>query len=111
MTHETPLRPAGLYGASKIWGEAIARHYADAYGLSAICVRIGRVRAEDRPTAAREFSVFCSQRDVVRMLELCIAAPAALKFDIFYCPELKMTEQTGVHRRSSFKHGGRRCVQ
>ena len=55
MTHETPLRPAGLYGASKIWGEAIARHYADAYGLSAICVRIGRVRAEDRPTAAREF--------------------------------------------------------
>jgi len=84
MTHETPPRPSGLYGASKIWGEAIARHYADAYGLSAICVRIGRVRAEDRPTSAREFSVFCSQRDVVRMLELCIAAPAALKFDIFY---------------------------
>jgi len=84
MTHETPLRAAGLYGASKIWGEAIARHYADAYGLSAICVRIGRVRAEDRPTSAREFSVFCSQRDVVRMLELCIAAPAALKFDTFY---------------------------
>jgi nucleoside-diphosphate-sugar epimerase len=84
MTHETPTRPAGLYGASKIWGEAIARHYADAYGLSALCVRIGRVRAEDRPSSPREFSVFCSQRDVVRMLELCIAAPAALTFDIFY---------------------------
>jgi len=84
MTHETPMRPAGLYGASKIWGEAIARHYADAYGLSALCVRIGRVRAEDRPTSPREFSVFCSQRDVVRMLELCIEAPATLTFDIFY---------------------------
>jgi len=84
MTHETPLRPAGLYGASKIWGEAIARHFADAYGLSAICVRIGRVLAADRPTSAREFSVFCSQRDVVRMLELCIAAPPTLTFDIFY---------------------------
>jgi len=47
-------------------------------------VRIGRVRAEDRPTSAREFSVFCSQRDVVRMIELCIAAPATLTFDIFY---------------------------
>ena len=57
MTHEMPLRPAGLYGASKIWGEAIARHYSDAHGLSAICVR---------------------------MLELCIAAPATLGFDIFY---------------------------
>jgi len=84
MTHEMPLRPAGLYGASKIWGEALARHYADTYDLSAICVRIGRVRAEDRPVSAREFSVFCSQRDVVRMLELCIAAPATLKFDVFY---------------------------
>src|SRR5499426_1195238 len=73
MTHEMPLRPAGLYGASKIWGEAIARHFSDVYGLSAICVRIGRVRAEDRPSSPREFSVFCSQRDVVRMLELCIA--------------------------------------
>src|SRR2546425_12715573 len=46
MTHETPTRPAGLYGASKVWGEAIARHYADAHGLSAICVRIGRVNRD-----------------------------------------------------------------
>jgi nucleoside-diphosphate-sugar epimerase len=84
MTHEMPLRPAGLYGASKIWGEAIARHYSDTYSLSAICVRIGRVLAADRPTSAREFSVFCSQRDVVRMIELCITAPPALKFDVFY---------------------------
>src|SRR5262245_13374427 len=84
MTHEMPLRPAGLYGASKIWGEAIARHYADVHGLSAICVRIGRVRTEDRPVTPPGFSVVCSQRDVVRMLELCIDAPATLKFDGFY---------------------------
>ena len=42
LTHETPLRPSGLYGASKIWGEALARHYADAHGISVICLRIGR---------------------------------------------------------------------
>jgi len=84
LTHESPMRPSGLYGASKIWGEAIARHYSDTYNLSAICVRIGRVLTADRPTSAREFSVFCSQRDVVRMIELCITAPPALKFDVFY---------------------------
>jgi len=84
MTRETPTRPAGLYGASKIWGEAIARHYADAYGLSAICVRIGRVKAEDRPMSTRDYAVWCSQRDVVRMLELCIAAPPTLRFDVFF---------------------------
>ena len=84
MTHETPTRPAGLYGASKIWGEAIARHYSDTHGLSAICVRIGRVKAEDRPMSTRDYSVWCSQRDVVRMIELCIAAPATLRFDVFF---------------------------
>jgi nucleoside-diphosphate-sugar epimerase len=84
MTHETPTRPSGLYGASKIWGEAIARHYADAHGLSAICVRIGRVKDEDRPRSIRDYTVWCSQRDVVRMIELCIAAPPSLRFDVFF---------------------------
>jgi uronate dehydrogenase len=84
LTHETPVRPATIYGSSKVWGEALARQYADVHALSAICVRIGRVRAEDRPTSAREFSVWCSQRDVCRMLALCIEAPASLRFDIFY---------------------------
>ena len=84
MTHETPTRPAGLYGASKIWGEAIARHYADRHGLSAICIRIGRVKSEDRPMETRDYAVWCSQRDIVRMIELCIAAPPTLRFDVFF---------------------------
>lgn len=84
LTHESPVRPAGLYGCSKVWGEALARHFADAHSLSVLCVRIGRVTAQDRPTEPREFSVWCSQRDIVRMLEACIAAPPSLRFDIFF---------------------------
>jgi nucleoside-diphosphate-sugar epimerase len=84
MTHDTPLRPSGLYGASKIWGEALGRQYADDHGLSVLCVRIGRVRAEDRPREPREFAVYCSQRDVARMIERCLAAPPTVRFDIFY---------------------------
>jgi uronate dehydrogenase len=84
LTHESPPRPSGLYGASKVWGEALARHYADAHGLSAICLRIGRVREEDRPMSPREFSVWCSQRDIARMIVACIEAPPSLRFDIFY---------------------------
>jgi nucleoside-diphosphate-sugar epimerase len=84
LTHETPLRPAGLYGASKVWGEALARHYSDAHDMSVLCVRIGRVKEEDRPTSARDRSVWCSQRDVVRMIEACIEAPDRLRFDVFY---------------------------
>jgi nucleoside-diphosphate-sugar epimerase len=84
VTHETPVRPAGLYGCSKVWGEALARHYVDAHGLSIICLRIGAVTADDRPTTARHFAVWCSQRDVARMIARCIAAPDSLRFDVFY---------------------------
>ena len=54
LTHESPTRPGGLYGASKIWGEALARHYADAYGMSMLCIRIGRVLESDRPATVRD---------------------------------------------------------
>ena len=84
LTHETPVRPAGLYGVSKVWGEALGRHYADAHGLSVLCVRIGHVTKEDRPSAPRDFSVWCSQRDIVRMIERCLRAPATLRFDVFF---------------------------
>ena len=85
LTHLSPLRPSGLYGASKVWGEALGRHYADAHGLSVICVRIGRVHAEDRPLSAREFAVWCSQRDIARFLESCVDAPETVRCEIFFC--------------------------
>ena len=84
LTEESPLHPSGLYGASKVWGEALGRHYADAHGLSVICVRIGRVTHEDRPQSTREFTVWCSQRDIARFLAHCIAAPTSVRFDTFF---------------------------
>ncbi len=84
VTHLSPVRPAALYGVSKVWGEALGRQFADTHGLSVICVRIGRVHAEDRPMAPRDFSVWCSQRDIVRLIERCVEAPDALRYDIFF---------------------------
>ena len=84
ITKETPTRPSGIYGASKVWGEAIARHFSDTGDISSICLRIGYVNAENRPLKPRDYSTWCSQRDIARMITLCLAAPADLKFDIFY---------------------------
>ena len=84
LTHESPLRPAALYGVSKAYGEALGRQYADEHGLSILCIRIGRVNREDRPSRARDFSVWLSQRDVVQILERAIAAPADLRYGIFF---------------------------
>ena len=53
-----PMRPDSLYGASKLFGEAIGRMYADRYGMDVICLRIGHVREDDDPaqvTSGRPF--------------------------------------------------------
>ena len=84
LTHLTPTRPSGVYGATKIWGEALGRAYSDLYGISVICLRFGAVNSEDRPVEPRHFAVWCSQGDVARMVERCIEASPALKYDIFY---------------------------
>lgn len=84
LDHHAPLRPVGLYAASKVWGEALARHFYQEHGLSVHCLRFGRVNPEDRPTRAREWSVWCSQRDAVQMIEKCLWASPEVDFDIFY---------------------------
>jgi nucleoside-diphosphate-sugar epimerase len=84
LTHESPLRPSGIYGCTKIWGEALARHYVDEHKLSVLCLRIGAVKREDRPAVPRDASVWCSQRDIARMIGACLDAPSDLRFDIFY---------------------------
>ncbi len=84
LTHETPARPSGAYGASKVWGEAQARQLTDSSDLSIICLRIGAVNREDRPRRPREYAVWCSQRDIAHMVKQCIIAPDSLRYDIFY---------------------------
>jgi nucleoside-diphosphate-sugar epimerase len=84
ITHETPARPRGLYGASKLWGEALARHYSDAHGMSMLCLRIGVVNEADRPLEPRHFSAWCSQRDIAAAVERCLAAPDTLRFGVFF---------------------------
>ena len=84
VTHETAPRPTGVYGATKAWGEALGRHYADSTDLSVISLRIGRVNKANKPENARDFSVWCSHRDIVGLIRACVEAPATVKNDIFY---------------------------
>ena len=84
VTHQM-VHPKNVYGAAKVWGEAIGRHFSDAHGLSVICVRIGAIRKEDRPRDIPwEYCTYLSHRDIAQMLEKCIAAPDDVKYDIFY---------------------------
>lgn len=84
ITKSTPVRPTGIYGCTKVWGEALARDFTDYAGVSIVCIRFGMIVPEDRPTSPRGASVWCSKRDAAQMVERCLEAPDDLKFDIVY---------------------------
>jgi nucleoside-diphosphate-sugar epimerase len=84
LTAAAPIRPDGPYGAGKAMVEAAARYYADEYELSVICLRIGTVNHENRPTSTRHFATFLSHRDLGSLVRCCLAAPDDLRFGIFY---------------------------
>jgi len=86
------LRPDSLYGVSKVYGEALARLYVERRVLSAVCLRIGTVRADDDPTATatvpeplerlttderrkRIRATWLSRRDAAELIAAAIDAP------------------------------------
>jgi uronate dehydrogenase len=81
---DAPIRPDSLYALSKAAGEAAARFYADAHGLSVICLRVGHVNLEDRPKRPIHFATLLTHRDLVQLVRCSLAAPATLRFGIFY---------------------------
>jgi len=84
ITVDMPPRPRGIYGSTKVWGEALARHFSDTTQTSFISIRIGYVNAEDKPANARQRSVWCSQRDVVNAIVAAVGAPAPVRCETFF---------------------------
>ena len=84
ITHLSPIRPTNLYGCAKAWGEALGRTFSEEHGMSVLCIRIGRVTAEDQPRDARHAAVYLSLRDTAQIVERCVQAPDDLRFDIFF---------------------------
>lgn len=82
---DKPVRPDGIYGAGKAFGEALGRFYSDQYGLRVFCLRIANFNGLDEP--GRDYfpgqSRWFSPRDISQMTWRCIEAEE-LKFEIFY---------------------------
>jgi len=103
-----PVRPDSVYGATKVWGEALGRYYSDYHGLSVICVRLGAFLAYDslkgsgpnignpnqddavalarRPESqpsSRVIAGYTSHEDAMRMFRLCIEADESIRYDLF----------------------------
>lgn len=71
-TH-SPVRPDSLYGVSKAFGETLGRYYADSFGISVICLRIGWFTVNN-PSVASQNPLWISARDLAQIMRLSLEA-------------------------------------
>ncbi len=83
---QLPVRPDSLYGASKAWGEALGRFFAERHGLRVVCLRIGWVTEDDEPPSStdardeppeiahRAPGMWLSHRDCASLIEASLTA-------------------------------------
>lgn len=70
---DAPPRPDSRYAVSKVFGEALGRMYADKYGMSVVCQRIG-VSQKEVPHV-RGLWTWQSYPDYVHMTRRCLDTP------------------------------------
>jgi nucleoside-diphosphate-sugar epimerase len=81
---DVAVRPDSPYGVGKVFGEAAARYYAEHFGMSVICLRIGTLNWSGRPENPRQCSTLLTHADLVRLADACIDAPADVTFAVVY---------------------------
>lgn len=84
LRSDAAIRPDTPYAVGKALGEAAARFYAEVHELSVICLRIGTVNRESRPTTPRHFATLLTHRDLVHLVDCCLAAPPEVGFAVVY---------------------------
>lgn len=80
ISPDQPVRPDSIYGVTKAFGEALGRYYADAFGMSVICLRIGWVL--ERPFDEQGLRMWLSPRDLCQIVHLSLASP--VRFGLYY---------------------------
>jgi uronate dehydrogenase len=72
-----PTKPDSFYGVSKVFDEALARYYADAFGVTSVCLRLGSVTPDpDSPYLGtpRAWALWMSERDLAELFRCAIVA-------------------------------------
>jgi uronate dehydrogenase len=69
---DAEFRPSGLYGATKVFGEALGGLYAAKYGIEVVCLRIAAFQPQ--PHNHRELLLWISPRDMAQLVLRSIEA-------------------------------------
>jgi nucleoside-diphosphate-sugar epimerase len=78
LTTADEPRPTSIYGATKVFGEAVGRHFHDHHGLEVIHIRIGWLRPYEEPGLRNDSgkrAVWLSPRDTVRLFRQAVEKP------------------------------------
>lgn len=81
IDHTVTPRPDSRYGASKAFGEAYGRLYADKHGLRVLNIRIGNVG--EKPLDVRRLAIWISPRDLSQLIGIGLTHPQ-LHYEIVY---------------------------
>lgn len=85
VTPEMPARPWTVYACTKLFGEALARHYSEKHGMSMIVIRLCYFQPYDSELLRQPGDIqreWCSPRDLTQLLVKSIRAD--LPFAVFF---------------------------
>ena len=86
VTVDMPPRPSTVYACTKIFGESLARWYAETHGMTMLCIRLCYFRAYDDPLLRIPGHDvqhdWCSPRDLTQLVVKCLRTDLA--FGIFF---------------------------
>jgi len=79
-----PVAPPNLYGATKAWGEALARFYSDQKGVVVHCLRIGWLTPHDGEFLQNEATnillhMTITHNDLLRFFDACLESKHGFK--------------------------------
>eukprot|EP01047_Picozoa_sp_COSAG01_P003579 COSAG01_NODE_108_length_25947_cov_25.489593_20_plen_279_part_00 len=81
-----PVNPPNIYGATKCWGEALCRVYANSRGLSCIAIRltspVDSAALSDEQQDGKTIQGWLSQGDAGRLFGSCVDAADNVRFGI-----------------------------
>jgi nucleoside-diphosphate-sugar epimerase len=84
---DMPTRPINLYGASKVWGEAVASYYGVQTNLSCICLRFGWVvdRTSDQIRVDHPYiDIALTYEDLTRLVASAIDVETDIDYRVFH---------------------------
>lgn len=84
---KVPPLPRTLYGATKVWAEALASVVSQRDGVSTLCLRLGWVMPADDPLIHLDnerLDIILTHDDLARLVLAAIEAPAKIRYGVFY---------------------------